>query len=136
MARYVLTRAAEREIDRIWLSIARHSGNIEVAERGVTKLLDRILLLSAYPASGKRCTEIDPKGRCSPIGNFVIYYREQKGRIQVTHVFHGMRSEKSLDRQIKMSAAHAQAPRNAHAGIASNSLTGTMRDTLCMTFLF
>ena len=93
MARYTLSRTAQKDIDRIWLFIARRTGSIETAERVLASLLERIVLLAAHPKSGKRCEEIDASGRCSILGNYLIYYREHRNRIHITHIFHGKRDQ-------------------------------------------
>jgi len=93
MKRFVLTESAKADLDAIWFYIAQDSGSIERAERVIWKLHKRILALAASPGIGRACPDIDPEGRCSPMDNYVIYYRELSRRIVITHVFHSKREQ-------------------------------------------
>ena len=94
MKRFVLTESAKQDLDDIWFYLAEESGSIAPAERVIWKLHDKIVALAAYPGIGRACPDIDPEGRCAPMGNYVIYYRLTARRIVITHVFHGKRDQK------------------------------------------
>ena len=93
MKRYVLTKSAKNDLDEIWFYIATQSGSIAPAEQVIWRLHEKIVSLAANPGSGRRCDDIDPAGRCSPLGNYIVYYREESRRIVITHVFHGKRNQ-------------------------------------------
>ena len=92
MARYVLTRTAQKDIEAIWVYFAKRSGSFEVAERAISRLRDKIAMLAAYPLSARQC-DFHPQWRCAPIDSYLIYYRERNGKIQVTQVVHARRSQ-------------------------------------------
>lgn len=93
MKRFVLTESAKQDLDDIWFYIAENSGSIVPAERVIWKLHEKILALAASPGIGRRCDDIDPGGRCSPMGNYIVYYREDSRRIAITHIFHAKRDQ-------------------------------------------
>jgi plasmid stabilization system protein ParE len=86
MKRYLLTKSAKNDLDEIWFYIAIQSGNIATAERVIWRLHEKIVNLAANPGIGRRCVDIDPNGRCSPLDNYIVYYREESRRIVITHV--------------------------------------------------
>jgi len=79
--------------------IAQDSGSIKPAERVIWKLHEKIVTLAASPGIGRRCDDIDPGGRCSPIGSYIVYYREDSRRIVITHVFHAKRDQSKAWKQ-------------------------------------
>jgi plasmid stabilization system protein ParE len=99
MQRLVLTESAKNDLDEIWFYIAAESGSIESAERVIWRLHRTITKLTATPGMGRRCDDIDPKGRCFPAGNYIVYYREESRRIVITHVFHGNRDQAKGQKQ-------------------------------------
>src|SRR5713101_3808402 len=99
MKRYLLTRSAKKDIDEIWLYIAQRSDNVTPAERLVSQLQRTIVSLAANPLIGRRCEEIDERGRCFSAGEYIVYYREESARIAITHVFHSKRDQKKAWRE-------------------------------------
>ena len=47
MKRYVLTQSAKNDLDEIWFYIAREGGGIELAERVIWRLHEKIVTLAA-----------------------------------------------------------------------------------------
>ena len=101
MKRYRLTKTAQSDIDDIWVYIARKSGSVAPAERLIWRLYRAIVNLASQPGIGLPCPEIDAEGLAFPVGNYVIYYRQESSRIVITHVFHGMRDQKRAWRGTK-----------------------------------
>lgn len=50
-------------------------------------------MLASYPKSGKRAVGVDPTGRCPILDNYLIYYRERKTHIRITHIFNGKQDQ-------------------------------------------
>lgn len=93
MKRYLLTKSAKADLDEIWFFLARRSGNVIPAEHVIHQLEETIVSLAVHPGIGRRCADIDEDGRCFPVGNYIIYYREEARRIAITHVFHAKRDQ-------------------------------------------
>jgi plasmid stabilization system protein ParE len=51
---YCLLPSAEAELDDIWLYVARASGSIEIANRLIDTITERLFLLGQYPQMGRR----------------------------------------------------------------------------------
>ena len=83
---------AERDLDEIWIYVARQSGSIELADRVVDSITDRFYLLSQHPHLGRR-RDIDllPGLRSFLAGNYVIVYRIENGDTVILHVVRGSR---------------------------------------------
>ena len=82
MKRFVLTEAAEKDLDDIWFYIVSESGNIAPAERVVWRLHQAIVRLADNPGIGRPCSEdIDPIGSWFPVNKYIVYYRSGTGRM-------------------------------------------------------
>lgn len=89
MLRIKRTPAAKADVLGIWKRIARD--NFDAAERWLEKIDRALKLLAELPGAGARREEIAPGMRSFPVGNYLIFYRELKGAIEVVHVIHGAR---------------------------------------------
>jgi len=87
--RFRISRGAARELDQIWLFIARD--NVDAANRLVTQLAGRFRLLATSPKIGRSCNEFKSGLRSSPLGSYVIYYRQTREGVSILHVLHGAR---------------------------------------------
>jgi toxin ParE1/3/4 len=89
MARIIRAPAAESDAVEIWSYIAED--NPDAADR----LLDRIdrmfHAIAAQPQLGKRVEELAPNLRFVPIGNYLIFYRPAKDRVEIVRLLHGAR---------------------------------------------
>jgi len=94
MKRVRITRDAERDLDGIWLYIARDS--VEAANRVVDELTQRFVLIGSSPEMGRTRDELKPGLRSHPVENYVIYYREARRHISILHVVHGARDPKRV----------------------------------------
>jgi|SRR6266446_10309139 len=91
-----VTRDAERDLDEIWLYIARDS--IDAANRHLDELTSRFPLLGSSPEMGRARDEIKSGLRSHAVGNYVIYYREATEYISILHIVHGARDPKRVFR--------------------------------------
>ncbi len=73
MKRVRVTRDAERDLDQIWIHIARD--NIDAASRLVDELTARFVIIGSSPEIGRARDELKSGLRSHPVGNYVIYYR-------------------------------------------------------------
>ena len=94
MSRYRLARQAKADLDEIWSYVARHSGP-QLADRLLTSLADRFLMLCDTPLAGRVCAEFGPDLRRFSCGEYLIYYRRVRGRTLIVRVIHGARDQKS-----------------------------------------
>ena len=95
MRRYRLSRRAKKDLDEIWLYIARD--NIEAATRFVDLLTDKFPLLADSPRMGRLREDLQPDLRSFPVKNYLIFYRSLgKTGVAIVRVVHGARDLKSL----------------------------------------
>ncbi|HZB87523.1 MAG TPA: type II toxin-antitoxin system RelE/ParE family toxin [Terracidiphilus sp.] len=87
-----VTRAAERELDVIFIYWAERAG-LATADKIIDAILERFALLGEHPAAGRACPEIAPRVRCFPAGRHLIYYRKSRRALEILHVFHGAREQ-------------------------------------------
>jgi toxin ParE1/3/4 len=84
---------ADRDLDDIWLYIARQSGSVDTAERLIDLITDRFFLLSRHPYLGRaRDQDLRPGLRSFPVGAYVIVYRIQEADVVILRVLHGSRN--------------------------------------------
>jgi toxin ParE1/3/4 len=89
MKRVRVTRDAERDLDEIWLHIARDSA--DAANHFLDELTARFVLIGSSPEMGRARDELKPGIRSHPMGSYIIHYRVSRAYISVLHVIHGAR---------------------------------------------
>ena len=94
MRRYRLSRRAKKDLDEIWLYIARDS--IESANRFLDLLTDKFPLLADSPRMGRLREELQPDLRSFPVKNYLIYRPLGKTGVSIVRVVHGARDLRSL----------------------------------------
>ena len=91
MNRYVLSVAAELDLDEIWEYIAQD--NLDAANRWIGKLFDAFQLLAQTPAIGHK--RDGPHALTLvlfwPVGAYLILYRVQSEWIEIVAVTQGAR---------------------------------------------
>jgi toxin ParE1/3/4 len=90
-----VTGPAQRDLDGIWLYVARESRSAETACRVVDSITGHFKILARSPEAGRRRGEIQTGVRSLPGGNYGIYYREAGPRLLISRVIHGMRGQRS-----------------------------------------
>ena len=88
-----VSAAAERDLDDIWYYVATNSGSIERANKFVDAITQRISVLAHSPKAGTARTEIDSGVRGLPIGDYMVYYRENKRWVVISRIIHGSRDQ-------------------------------------------
>jgi toxin ParE1/3/4 len=89
---YCLLPSAEAELDDIWIYVARASGSIEIANRLIDALTERLFLLGQYPQMGRRRDhDLRPGLRSFPAGEYVIIYRVEGADALILHLVRGSR---------------------------------------------
>jgi toxin ParE1/3/4 len=96
MTRLRLTAAAQRDLDEIWLYIARDSE--DAVSRFVDEIVARFALLRSTPELGRARDELKPGLRSHPVENYVIYYRQKRDTISVLRIVHGARDPRRVFR--------------------------------------
>jgi len=88
MAELRVSPEAEAELDDIWLYLARESGSIDVANRVIDKITERLWLLARYPYLGQaRDEDLRPGLRTFPVDGYVIVHRlDDNDVVLVLHV--------------------------------------------------
>ena len=93
MSEFRLSPEAERELDDIWLYIARESGDVDIATRAIDRVTERFWLLARYPYLGRaRDEDLRPGLRSFPVDDYLIIHRIVEGDVVlILHVVHGKR---------------------------------------------
>jgi toxin ParE1/3/4 len=94
MAKYIVTREAEEDIDEIIAYIA--ADNFEAAVIWYDRLLDLFRMLGENPYAGRLRAELQDELRCFPEQNYLIFYRKWAEKIAITRVLHSARDLEEL----------------------------------------
>lgn len=94
MKRYRLSKLAESDLEDIWVYVAGDRG-VEVADRMVAEIVDRLVLLATHSKAGRLRDDIAAELRSFPVQGHIIYYRPERARILVARVLHGSRDQAS-----------------------------------------
>ena len=98
MKRVRVTRAARKDLDEIWLRIARDS--VESATRFVESLTDKFYVLAASPQMGRLREDLQPGLRSLPVKRYIIYYRALgKSHVAIVRVVSAARDQQALFRK-------------------------------------
>ncbi len=87
-----VSKLARVDLDAIWEYVAEHE-SIENATRLIDSITDSFPVLGRYPQFGRRRDEFEPGARSFPVGNYIVYYRQRNGGIEISHVIHGKRDQ-------------------------------------------
>jgi plasmid stabilization system protein ParE len=88
VSEFHLSPEAEAELDGIWSHIARESGSVDIANRGVESITERFWLWARYPYMGRRRDEdLRPGLRSFPADDSVIIHSIiDDGVVLILHV--------------------------------------------------
>jgi toxin ParE1/3/4 len=96
MAHLVAPRA-ELDLDDIWFYVAKESGSIEIANRLISSMTDRFVLLASFPYMGRSRDEDFGLGcRSFAVGEYVIVYCVEADDVLILRVAHGRRDIEAL----------------------------------------
>lgn len=88
---------AERDLDDIWLYIAKESGSIEIANRLIDTITDRCVALGSFPYIGRsRDEDFGPGCPSLAVGDYVIVYCVENGDALILRIVHGRRDLERL----------------------------------------
>ncbi len=94
MAKFIVTREAESDIDEILTYISED--DFEAALNLYDRFLDLFRIIADNPAAGRERTELQAGLRCFPYRNYLIFYRRWAGIVAITRVVHGARDVDEL----------------------------------------
>ena len=83
------TAASKRDYETIWDFIAQD--NADAADRLLRRFDERLERLAASPLIGKAIASLAQSLRCSPVGNYILFYRPDATGIQLIRVLHARR---------------------------------------------
>jgi len=90
MKKYVLSAAADRDLDAIWGYIAQD--NVDAADRWIDKLFAAFASLAENPGMGHSREDLTPYPvRFWPVASYLVLYRVQTERIEILAVTQGSR---------------------------------------------
>src|SRR4051794_11029266 len=98
MRRYHLTRAAQADLREIKEYIIEH-GTPRAAERWVHTLRQGCQRVANTPGMGRPREDLHPGLRSLAVGNYLICYRQESGRVDIVHILHGARDLERLFRE-------------------------------------
>ena len=94
MKRYVVSPLARADLDGIWDYIAERS-SAETATEFMWKFYQSFASIASSPAAGVAVPDLLAEGaRKFPVGNYLVYYRPRRGRVEILRVLHGKRVQK------------------------------------------
>jgi len=94
--RFSITRAAQADIDEVWVSMATASG-MDYANRVRDSLFKTFLLLLRVPYAGRnREFDMSPGLRSIPSGKLVVFYRAELDYVRIVRVIHGSRDARAI----------------------------------------
>ena len=101
MSDYILSTAAEFDLDEIWEYIA--TDNIDAADRWIGKLFDAFEALGQMPGMGHRREDLTSYPVLLwPVGAYLIIYRAERRPIEIVAVTQGSRDIPAfLNRRIR-----------------------------------
>lgn len=91
--RYEVSPDAEADLAEIFAFWAERAGSPS-AERLIDSIIERFWVLSQFPKAGQDASEIAPRVRRFPAGEYLIYYRISRRTVDITHIFHGARDQR------------------------------------------
>jgi toxin ParE1/3/4 len=94
MARLTITTHARTDLQEIHSHIAKD--NPEAAQRFVLRLRAKARQLAETPGMGRSREDLRPDLFSFPVGQYVLFYREQPGGIVLVRVIHGRRDLPAL----------------------------------------
>ncbi|MES3100006.1 type II toxin-antitoxin system RelE/ParE family toxin [Sphingomonas faeni] len=80
---------AIRDVDDIWLYIARHDP--DAATRLVARLVSSVARLADFPESGPARPEVGIGARSITVGNYLVLYRVERDSVDIVRVVHSAR---------------------------------------------
>ncbi len=87
----------ERDLDNIWLYVAKESGSIEIANRLIDTITDRCATLGSFPYIGRsRDEDFGPGCRSLAVGEYVIVYCVENDDALILPIVHGRRDLERL----------------------------------------
>ena len=92
MKRVRVSGRAERDLDDIWLYVAKKSGSIDTANCLIDAITKVFPLPASTPHAGTSRDHIHPGLRAFAAGNYLVYYKESGSRL-ITTAQRGCRRE-------------------------------------------
>jgi toxin ParE1/3/4 len=88
---------ADSDLDDIWYYVASESGSTDIADRLIDSITDPFVLLASHPYLGRaRDEDLRPGLRTFPVGEYVIFYRNQDEDVVILRVLRGSRNIAAL----------------------------------------
>jgi toxin ParE1/3/4 len=98
--RITYSRHARRDLDQIWIHVAKESKSTDSADRLLDSIRDTCNRLGRSPYIGRKRDEDLASGmRSIPCGNYLIFYRVNAGTVRIVRVLHGMRDMPTVFRE-------------------------------------
>ena len=94
MKEIVVTRAAQADIDELWVY---HCGqSIAAADRIVDDIGEKFDVLAEFPNAGRFRADLRSDCRSLPVGNYLLFYRVLPNTVEILRVIHSSRRVTTL----------------------------------------
>ena len=89
MAKYIVTREAEDDIDEIlaYIAVDNFAASLSLYDR----FIELFEMLADNPRAGRERSELKEGIRSFPDGNYLIFYRIWAGKVSIVRVLHSAR---------------------------------------------
>jgi toxin ParE1/3/4 len=88
---------SRRDYEAIWDYVAER--NVSAADELLRDFDAKVVMLSEHPLAGPLRSEIRPRLRSFPVGNYLLFYRPMRGGIELLRVLHGARDLRKMFRR-------------------------------------
>jgi toxin ParE1/3/4 len=91
------TPTSRRDYEAIWDYVAER--DVAAADDLLRSFDAGLGLLSEHPLAGAARSELRPRLRSYPVGNYLLFYRPMRGGIELIRVLHGARDHRRIFKQ-------------------------------------
>jgi toxin ParE1/3/4 len=91
---YVVSPEARADLDAIWDYIEERS-SVDTAAEFMQRFYEIFASIASSPAAGIAVPDLLAHGgRKFPMGNYLIYYRPKRSKVEIVRVLHGKRVQR------------------------------------------
>ncbi|MCH7726976.1 MAG: type II toxin-antitoxin system RelE/ParE family toxin [Planctomycetes bacterium] len=91
MSKIIRSSRSKADVLKSAQYIAEKSGSVELAERWMETVDEKLEFLVSHPMAGESRPDLGSGTRASAVGNYIIFYRRIDDGIEVSRILHGAR---------------------------------------------
>ena len=89
-----ISRRAQKDLDNLWARIAIESSD-RVASNFIQRFYEVFITIASSPNAGIVAASLGANIRKFPLADYLIYYKPNRGGIQIIRIVHGKRKAKT-----------------------------------------